>query len=123
MKAQRSVTEKREQPKPLPVPFNEKNWERLLPYQQHPYFLAEARLKMEGVEGAAHIDAINWLLYRSAALCDIVAEAGGSESESSFPRESLVTVMGIIREDIETAKVLAGKMHEGNQDAAPGGAA
>jgi len=123
MKAKNNIPRKREQPKPLPAPFNEQNWEKLLPYQKNSYFLAEARLKMQGVEGTGYLDAICWLHYRAAALCDIVSEAAYSESRSKMPGESLSVVMGIIREDIEVAGVLARKMPQDQRESASGAAA
>jgi hypothetical protein len=123
MKAHNSLHPKREQPKPLAAPFNEQRWEKMLPYEKAAYFLAEARLKTEGVEATAYLDGINWLHHRAVALCDIVGEAAYSDSGSEMPPESLSVVMGIIREDIEVASVLARKMPEARLDSSSGDAA
>jgi len=106
MKTQRSVTEKREQPKPLSVPFNEERWEKLLPYERSAYFLAEARLKCEGGTSRDCFQAIDSLHCRAIALANIVWDAGFSESGCGIKGESLARVMEILREDIEVAKVL-----------------
>jgi hypothetical protein len=112
MKAHKSLPRKREQRKPLPAPFNEQQWEKLLPYEKAAYFLAEARLKTAAIEATAHIDAINWLHHRVVSLCTVVGEAAYSASGSEMPPEALAVVMGIIEEDIQVAKRIAGEMFD-----------
>lgn len=79
-------------------------------------YLADGRLKGEGTGSeVAYIDVLNQLYTRSTALCDIVAEAGLSASESEESEvsgESLATVMGILNEDIQVAKILTNRLYE-----------
>jgi hypothetical protein len=112
MTAKNTLHPKREQPKPLPAAFNEQGQENLSIHENHISCLGEARLKTEGVEAAAHIDAINYLHRRAASLCDIVGQAGYSESGSEMPSESLAVVMDIIREDVQVAGWIAGKLDD-----------
>jgi hypothetical protein len=120
MKGHNILHPKREQPKPLPAPFNEQRWEDMLPYEKSEYFLAEARLKSEGPRGFPFSNAIDSLHRRAAALCDIVGEAAYSESGSEMPGDSLAIVMDIIREDIRVASVLARKMPEARLNSSSG---
>jgi hypothetical protein len=126
MKAHKSLPRKRERRKPLPARFDEQGQENLPIWKNCINSLGEARLKTEPIEATAHIDAINWLHHRAAALCDIVAEAAYSDSGSKIPEESLAVVMGIIKEDIQVAGWIARKMYglvRDRRDFPTGGAA
>ncbi len=98
---------------PESVPFNEERWDELLPFEKDPYFLAEARLKCEHDGAVPYENAIDWLLRKAAALCDMVADAEYGMRKRGMKDEVLTMVADIIREQIEVANVLVSKMPKG----------
>lgn len=75
----------------------------------HTGHLAAGRLKAEG-EPTPHIDSINYLLGRSQALVEIIKEACDSKSQCELPKEYLVSVMDILREDAAVAQRIADEL-------------
>jgi len=73
--------------------------------------LAAGRLKAQGGP-TSHIDAIDYLLDRAQALAEIVKEACQSESGSQLPRESLLLVVDILREDAAVARRIADQLDD-----------
>jgi hypothetical protein len=116
MKAKHNLPRERTKSKPLAVRIIEQRQEGLSIQEEHIKCLGEARLKTEGVDATAHIDAINWLHHRAASLCTVVEEAAYSASGSEMPPEALAVVMGSIEEDIQVAGWIAGNMFDLLQD-------
>lgn len=73
--------------------------------------LAAGRLKAEGGP-TSHIDAIDYLLDRAQAVAEIVKEACQSESGSQLPKESLLLVVDILREDAAVARRIADQLDD-----------
>jgi hypothetical protein len=72
--------------------------------------LADGRLKAEGSGPTSHIDAIDYLLNRGQALVEIVKEACHSNSGCEFPKDYLLFVLDILREDAEVAQRIADQL-------------
>ena len=115
MKADESrpnISRKRKRPESLPALSNTSEQGEVSIWKEHVRVLAEARLKIQPLSGTAHLDAINVLHRRAAALSEIMAEAAYSSSGSEMPSESLAEVMGIIEEDVKVAGCIAAGMHD-----------
>ncbi len=105
MKAKKIISEKNEQPNPLPTPSNEERKDQLAPWQEEIVALAEARLSVNGEQ-----DVIPEMLRRAIGLCRIVEDLALAQSESETSLEALGKVMQIVQEDIHIAKwIAAGK--------------
>ena len=106
MKAKKIISEKIEQPNPLPTPSNQERIEELLPWQREIIALAEARLSVEDEQSV-----ISDVLRRAIATSMIVEDLALSEHESELPSKALAKVMQIIQEDIQVAKwITTGRM-------------
>jgi hypothetical protein len=78
----------------------------------HTGHLAAGRLKAQG-EPTPHIDAINYLLDRAQALVEIIKESSDSKSEDCvLPTEYLLSVLDILREDVEVARRIANELDD-----------
>jgi hypothetical protein len=72
--------------------------------------LADGRLKAEGEGPTSHIDAINYLLNRGEGLVEILKEACQSETGCQFPKDYLLSVLDILREDVEVSRRIADEL-------------
>ena len=75
MKAKKIISEKNEQPNPLPAPSNEERKDQLAAWQKEIIALAEARLSVEGEQ-----DVISEMHRRAIGLCRIVEDMAISDT-------------------------------------------
>jgi hypothetical protein len=102
MKAKKIISEKTEQPNPLPTPSDQERREALPLWQKEIIALAEARLSVEDVHSV-----VSDMLRRAIGMSMIVEDLALSEHESELPSKALAKVMQIIQEDIHVAKWIA----------------
>jgi hypothetical protein len=103
MKAKKIISEKSEQPNPLPAPSDQERRDKLAPWQKQIIALAEARLSIDNEQGV-----ISEMHRRAIGLSRIVEDLALSEPDSELPLEAVAKVMQIIEEDIQVAKWIVG---------------
>ena len=99
MKAKKTISEKSEQPNPLPAPSNEERKDQLAPWQKEIVALAEARLSVNDEQ-----DLVPRMLRRALGLCRIVEDMAMGQTESETSLNALSKVMEVVQEDLWVAK-------------------
>jgi hypothetical protein len=99
MKSKKIISEKNEQPNPLPTPSNEETKDQLAGWQQEIVALAEARLSIDGEQ-----DVVNQMHRRAIGLCRIVNDLSLANPISEISLEGLGHVMQTIEESVQIAK-------------------
>jgi hypothetical protein len=99
MKAKKIISEKHEQPSPLPAPSNEEREDQLAGWQQSIVALAEARLSLDGEQ-----DVVFQMHERAIGLCRVVEDLAIGDPKNEISLRALGKVMEVVQEDIEVAK-------------------
>jgi hypothetical protein len=112
MKDKKIISEKNEQPNPLPTPSNEERKGQLAGWQKLIVALAEARLSVNEEQ-----DVISDMHRRAIGLCRIVEDFSLVGGDNDLSMQALGRLMLIVGEDIQVAKWISdGKPFEPRWD-------
>ncbi len=101
MKTKKIISEKNEQPNPLPTPSNEERKDQLAGWQKIIVALAEARLSLDGEQ-----DVLSEMHRRAIGLCRVVEDFSIVGDDNDLSMEALGQLMKVVEEHIQVARWL-----------------